>query len=1669
MKNAPLLFSVRPLGRIIFTAFMIAALLSGAIPPPMLIRVAPAPLERAAETVAALLPEPSVAHAAAFSYEETPGLGIPDGNCMDFTTNVPDDFTIDDLNLGLTISHAFRRDVQAQLESPNGTQVLLFTNVGGNGDHLDILLDDEAGTDIGLLTGGPGSSHTIGTSFYENAFNLEGAPVLSAFDTENAQGDWILTVCDNAAQIVGTLERVLLQFDGTPSIAPGEVKGTAYKDINRNGSNDNEQGLAGVDVNVIDANGTTASTTTGADGSYLIAASAGLSGEVRVEFTLPTNGSLDSYEPTIAGPSTVQFVNVATGASGIDVGYHRPLAMFCDSAVAEYVVSCFSNGDPTHSSNSSETAIAKFDYLTSGIIQTTDPSNSYAQSASIGGANGVGNVWGLAYDHHSGKLYSSAVVKRHTGATSDGIGAIYVQTDVTNPNSASLFFNFGASVGTIDSNATRFPGSGSAFGQEGPCRACDNIDPTTFARPGTAGLGDIDVSEDGTTLYTVNLDDRKLYSINTSGTAAASEVAGAPWVDNSDCTNGVARPWAVNEYEGDVYVGVVCDASSSSCGISNACSDLTAHIYAYDVAASTWSTAMPSTALTYPRTLYCNGQGTITTFQGAACTGSGAGAFWHPWVNDYSTISAVIQGNNRIDPQYPQPILSNIEFADDGHMILALGDRSGLQFGYQAPSPTDANAGTTSVYYFTGGDTVRATYDTGSSQYQLDANVDFYNDSWQVSSTPIATDAGTGAISALPGASSVINGESDALDAFSAGTLFMSTETGAYFAAQEVYDTGGSLPLTGDGFAKSGGTGDIEMICPLTTVPIQVGNRVWGDTDGDGLQDPGEAGINGIGVTLSCTGPTHSDTTTTTGDGNYLFTNVPTGATCTISVDTTQGLISSLNLSPTDADAQSDNGNQNDLRDSDASTSGNNAQVAFTVGTAGQNNHTFDIGFTAVMAAEKVAIGNMVWEDLNNNGIFNSGIGESGIDGVEVQLFQGTTVTGSPFMTDTTTGGGFYLFDELDEGDYVVHIPASEFAANGPLDGYLSSDPEGTDNTSDDNADENGQNTLDDNGISSTSIDLQASDEPTSEAGQGTYTGSLNDENVNLTVDFGFYSLSLGNLVFNDKFNNGTYEPADDNGLDGVVVNLHQGTSVSGSPLMTTTTSGGGLYLFSGLQPGEYVVELDSSNWDPGAVLAKFLSSLTDPVLLTDAAPDPDDDVNDDDNGVQQFGPPRSVVSAPVTLSAPNEPDNDGDSDKNSNLSVDFGLYDPDIGDLVFCDVNNNGMFDAGTADYGIPGVLLNLYTDDGGTVGALDATDTQVRTTTTITDGKYIFAFLPPDEYIVEVDPSNFTADQILEGAISVVGATDPDDDINNDDNGEPASGFGTVALPVTITSGGEPTNDGDASEFTNLAIDFGFLQCTDTPSIAVDKQLNTTPGDPSFTVGETISFTIRITNTGNLTITTLPLEDRYSHAFLTYQSAVPAHTTATDGIVTWTDLLANDGDGLGIDEAVSVDVFFTTAADTTLLPAVAPCTSSGHAPNLARSVGATAGATSVIQDADDTSCDSVQILNPTGILLRERSISQTPDGVLVRWSTVSEMDVVGFHIWQVNGVNTQKISSEMIVAKKAGISSGTNYSWVDENVILRRGDVYGLEIINNDGSTEQIVIGVMMGESIFLPLVAK
>jgi hypothetical protein len=435
----------------------------------------------------------------------------------------------------------------------------------------------------------------------------------------------------------------------------------------------------------------------------------------------------------------------------------------------------------------------------------------------------------------------------------------------------------------------------------------------------------------------------------------------------------------------------------------------------------------------------------------------------------------------------------------------------------------------------------------------------------------------------------------------------------------------------------------------------QIGDFVWNDINGDGIQDAGETGISGITVTLS--GPVNTSVVTD-GSGAYLFTGLPVGA-YTVTVTCPAGY------------AQSPSG-----RGGDANKDSNGSPASVGLAAYNSTDYSIDFGCVAIPAGQ---IGDFVWNDLNGNGVQDAG--EPGLAGVTV------TLGGAASATTTTSASGAYLFSGLSAGTYTVTVGTpSGFAATGS---NLGGNP---------NKDSNG---------SPASVTL----------------ASFNS--VDLSVDFGFIENKageIGDFVWNDANSNGVQD-AGETGLGGVTVTL---TGTQGG---STVTSGTGAYLFTGLPAGTYSVTVTCpAGYSPSAA-----GQGGDPLKDSNSSP------------------------SSVTLA----------SNTSTDLSIDFGCKpNPagQIGDFVWKDINGNGVQDAG--EPGIGGLTVTL-------------TGPVVASTVTNGFGAYLFSDLPAGSYTVTVaTPASYTASPSNQGG-----------DPAKDSNGSPAS--------VTLA----------AFNTVNLTIDFGFV----------------------------------------------------------------------------------------------------------------------------------------------------------------------------------------------------------------------------------------------------------------------
>lgn len=556
--------------------------------------------------------------------------------------------------------------------------------------------------------------------------------------------------------------------------------------------------------------------------------------------------------------------------------------------------------------------------------------------------------------------------------------------------------------------------------------------------------------------------------------------------------------------------------------------------------------------------------------------------------------------------------------------------------------------------------------------------------------------------------------------------------------------------------------------------PPAYGNFVWLDSNGNGVQEASEPGLNGVRVDFYREDGSVVDSTLTTNDGTgkpgfYQFTNLVPGKFYAVFYPP-----AGYAVAPKNADSD---------RSADSDVDPVTNATALVALDWGQSDYSWDMGLKISPTA---SLGNYVWYDRNDDGIQNEAASD-GLNGVTVKAYA-TGNAATPIATTVTEDDingnpGFYRFDLL---------PGSYFFEFGK--------PSGAGFTVR-------------NAVGSTAQTASKVDPATGRTASFTVSAGQYDAGWDAGVVLPTGTASLGDRVWLDANNNGLYEPFDgEQGIDGVRLNLYRDNNSDGvySPGVDSFyaatysyTAGGapGFYSFGNLPAGRFVVQVDAVNFQPGKPLANLSAST---VLA-----DPANGVDDDNNGYPLAG--QGVVSRAATLAAASRQD------------VDFGFTATySLGNRVFLDdgngggVANDGLRNGGEA--GLAGVVVKLFAADANA----NPTGSALATQTTDAEGYYRFDGLYYGQYVAVVDKD---ASPSLNPLVSSSG-TAPDFSIGADsrDHGQDAVLDKASVLPGGIASAAvklgpelQPLGEslgsseaglngpaGDANN--NLAADFGF-----------------------------------------------------------------------------------------------------------------------------------------------------------------------------------------------------------------------------------------------------------------------
>ena len=683
---------------------------------------------------------------------------------------------------------------------------------------------------------------------------------------------------------------------------------------------------------------------------------------------------------------------------------------------------------------------------------------------------------------------------------------------------------------------------------------------------------------------------------------------------------------------------------------------------------------------------------------------------------------------------------------------------------------------------------------------------------------------------------------------------------------------------------------------------------VFNDTNGNGTQEAGEPGVNGVTVTLY-SGATVIATTTTLSDGSYSFNNVlpgaytvtetqpagygsttpnsvpvsvPNNGTATANFgDLQQGTVTGTVFSDLNGDGVKQAGEPGISSVTIELVDSGGAIVASTT-TAANGTYTFSgvtpgsytvreptqptgyvsttpnavgvvvptggVGSANFGEQQQGTVSGTVYTDTNGDGTQQAG--ESGLSGVTVQLLN---ASGAVIATTTTAGDGSYSFTGVTPGAYSVREtdPA----------GYVSTTP----------------NTV-----------------PVSVPNGGSANASFGDQQTGV----------ISGVAYTDTNGDGTQQ-AGESGLSGVTVQLLNAT---GTVIATTTTAGDGSYSFTGVTPGAYSVrETDPAGYvsttpntvpvsvpNGGSANASFGDQQTgviSGVAYTDTNGDGTQQAGE--NGLS--GVTVDLLNSSGTVIATTTTAGDGSY---SFTGVTPGAYsvretDP-IGyvsttlNTVPVSVPNGGSASANFGDQQTGTISGTTYTDTNGdgtqqagenglsgvTVDLLNSSGTVIATTTTAGDGSYSFTGVTPGAYTVrETDPTGYVSTTPNTVPVSV-----PNGGSANASFGDQQTG--TISGTTFTDTNGDGTQQASESGLSGVTVDLlnssgTVIATTTTAGDGSYSFTGVTPG--AYSVRET-DPTGYVSTTPNTVPVSVPNGGSANASFGDQQTGTISGTTYTD-----------------------------------------------------------------------------------------------------------------------------------------------------------------------------------------------
>ena len=807
------------------------------------------------------------------------------------------------------------------------------------------------------------------------------------------------------------------------SVAAGaQVSGTVFRDMNNDGVqqsiNPAEPGEYGIVVKAYNSVNTLIGTvTTNASGYYSFTAAQAPSGiAVRLEFT-GASGDFPSKRIN-ANRTNVQFV--VAGAAAVNINYAIALKKLLNNNSNPYVATtAYVNGDANATSGSN--AAGKYDNL---YVLLYDLSADGGKSRRAKNQY-TGSVFGLAWQRESRILLMAAYLKRHAGFGPNGIGAIYQSQINTsgNPSNPSLLVDvasIGINVGT-NPRTSSLPSDASS----------PNTDDGVFAEVGKRGIGSIELSDDGRDLYIVNMYQKKLQRINIGNpiksSFSAADVTGSWNIPDPGIAGMVWHPMALKMHNNKFYVGGVVVKEITGLHDIADTANMKGIVYEFNPATSSFAEVLRF-PLTY-RKGYSNNdyKYEFRNNYWSAWQNNGDISYGGPLRNGliYNPAATPVQWATAL--YYAQPMFSSLEFDADGSMIIGIRDRFGDQGGYANYFETGNVAGETyrtlasgevlragkngSVWVFENAGSVTTngvttttpgvtdnnpamsgSFTSGSTgtpwggTYGPGGGYYYYNFNFSLTGVPAPfnTSSGNtshylksnGGLAFLPGYNEVMTTAIDPVNTGYSNGLIKNVNTGVQAgnmsARMNLIINPANDPSN---MGKAASLGDLELL--LDAASMEIGNLVWDDSNGNGIQDATEPGLANVKVVLRSPGADNiygngddqTWTRTTDANGNYYFdetivndsrrpsswlgvsstnSGILPGFEYRIEIDPTQAPLIGLN-------ATSVNGSSNTAIDNNGALSGSkvmyvlNAGGSTAAGSEFANDYNIDFGFTGMV------------------------------------------------------------------------------------------------------------------------------------------------------------------------------------------------------------------------------------------------------------------------------------------------------------------------------------------------------------------------------------------------------------------------------------------------------------------------------------------------------------------------------------------------------------------------------------------------------------------------------------------------------------------------------------------------------------------------------------------------